>query len=127
VIPLHFRGHAHVTAKKINSARGRRIDRAIKLRQWRKLSALAAAVEVNESAVTRWRQGGAISLDSAVRLSETLDVSLDWLAMGRATPDQHRAVAFDGEMMRLVLLLQSRSTEITRTLADFLSIALPPL
>jgi hypothetical protein len=48
-------------------------------------------LDVNESALTRWRQGGDISLDSAARLSTLLDVSLDWLVLGRGRHDMHHS------------------------------------
>ncbi|WP_113117530.1 MULTISPECIES: helix-turn-helix domain-containing protein [unclassified Rhizobium] len=70
--------------------RGRRIQEAIDLRKWRKLTALAVALGVNESALTRWRKGDSISLESAANLCKALDVSLDWLVLGRGSPEHHK-------------------------------------
>lgn len=54
-----------------------------------KLCVLAALMGVTESAVSRWRQGGPITLENAARLCESLDVSLDWLVLGRGGMEAH--------------------------------------
>jgi plasmid maintenance system antidote protein VapI len=51
---------------------------------------LAADLRVHESAISRWRKDGSMTLDNAVRLSEVLDVSLDWLILGRGDMDRHK-------------------------------------
>jgi hypothetical protein len=74
---------------------GARLNEALRARGVRKLYPLAIELGVDESALSRWRKGGAISLDSAIRLAEHLDVSLDWpdrprrdgRAQGRAAAD----------------------------------------
>lgn len=71
-------------------ARGRRVKESFERRDIRKLSALAAVLSVNESTLSRWQNGGPIATDSAVRLCRELDVSLDWLLLGRGCMDQHR-------------------------------------
>ncbi len=70
--------------------RGERIARAIEITKAGKLSALALQIGVNESAICRWKKNGKITLDNACVLCETLDVSMDWLALGRGTCFQHR-------------------------------------
>lgn len=55
-----------------------------------KLYALAVALNVTEGAVSRWRSGGKITLENTIALCEFLDISSDWLLMGRGTMDMHR-------------------------------------
>lgn len=73
------------------STRGERIREALAARGVRKQQALAAELSVHESAVTRWKENRQMSLDNAVALGVALDVSLDWLLLGRGTMDSHRA------------------------------------
>jgi transcriptional regulator with XRE-family HTH domain len=69
--------------------------------RWRgvsKMMALAHDLNVNESAISRWRQDGAMSLANAARVAEVLDISMDWLILGRGEMDIHQAVRrIDGE------------------------------
>lgn len=71
------------------STRGERIRQALAARGVRKQQALAAELQVHESSITRWIENKAISLDNAVALSAALNVSLDWLLLGRGTIDSH--------------------------------------
>jgi hypothetical protein len=64
-------------------SRGDRLSRAIKGRGISKMMALALDLDVHESAISRWRKGGPMSLENAARISEVLDISLDWLVLGR--------------------------------------------
>jgi transcriptional regulator with XRE-family HTH domain len=112
--------------KKSSTERGARIQHAIELRSWKKLTALAAALGVNESALTRWRKGGAISLENAARLCETLDVSLDWLVLGRVTPEHHHHNALHDSEMELITVLRRRSPAAISLLTRFLEANLPP-
>jgi transcriptional regulator with XRE-family HTH domain len=72
------------------STRGERIRQALIARGVRKQQALAAELNVHESAITRWKENAAISLDNAIALSTVLDISLDWLLLGRGTIDSHK-------------------------------------
>lgn len=87
--------------------RGERIDIAIQQRGVKKLTALAAELGVTVGALTRWRQGGPMSLDNGIRFCRVLDVSLDWLAMGRAHPDHHRPHAVNQSRQRLLNALSA--------------------
>jgi transcriptional regulator with XRE-family HTH domain len=87
--------------------RGERIRIAIQQRGVKKLTALAAEIGVTEGALTRWRQGGPMSLDNGIRFCQVLDVSLDWLAMGRAHPDHHRQQTFNQDRQRLLTALDA--------------------
>jgi len=70
--------------------RGERIAYAIKEAKVGKLSALAADIGVDESAVCRWRKGGKFNIDNAAAFCEVLDVSMDWIVLGRGNCFQHR-------------------------------------
>lgn len=72
------------------ASRGERLSQAIKGRGITKMLPLAADLRVHESAISRWRNDGSMTLDNAVRLSEVLDVSLDWLILGRGDMDHHK-------------------------------------
>ncbi len=74
---------------------GQRFETALRRRNVPKLYVLALEVGVDQSAISRWKQGKSISMVNAVRLCEELDVSLDWLMMGRGTIDLHRPEAPD--------------------------------
>lgn len=78
-------------------SRGIRISRAMNSRGLRKLSALAAAVGVTDGAISRWRQGGPITLENAIRLCDALDVSMDWLILGRGHMDHSGNSAIPGK------------------------------
>lgn len=69
---------------------------------------LAHDLEVDESAISRWKQDGAMSLTNAARIAEVLDVSMDWLILGRGEMDVHKSAE-----------LQPREAELVRTLRDF--------
>jgi transcriptional regulator with XRE-family HTH domain len=71
---------------------GLRLRQALRSRRVRKLHALAVDIGVDQSAISRWRKGYAISLPNAIALSQALDVSLDWLMTGRGSMDDHRVI-----------------------------------
>lgn len=58
-----------------------------------KQMALAFELEVHQSTITRWMDDGPMSLASACRVCEVLDISLDWLILGRGFMDQHKLQA----------------------------------
>jgi transcriptional regulator with XRE-family HTH domain len=60
------------------------------LRGIRKHAVLAAALSVTDGAVSRWCQGGPMTAINIVALCEFLDMSADWLLLGRGSIDQHR-------------------------------------
>lgn len=68
-----------------------RLASAFAARDVRKLQALAVDLGVDESAISRWKRGRSISLDNVARLCVALDVSMDWLVLGRGDMDLHRA------------------------------------
>jgi transcriptional regulator with XRE-family HTH domain len=83
-------------------SRGDRLSRAIKGRGISKMMALALDLDVHESAISRWRKGGPMSLENAARISEVLDISLDWLVLGRGEMDAHTAESLASEEFELL-------------------------
>jgi transcriptional regulator with XRE-family HTH domain len=75
------------------STRGDRIKQALQARRIRKQHALASALKVHESAITRWKEDGNLSLENAIALCQELDVSADWLLLGLGHMDQHKSNA----------------------------------
>ena len=67
--------------------RGSRLKTAMTTRGYRKATALAAGLDISPAAVTKWTQGHAMSVDHVCNLADLLDISLDWLLMGRNGPD----------------------------------------
>ncbi|MET3664786.1 helix-turn-helix domain-containing protein [Caulobacter sp. 1776] len=87
-------------------SRGDRLSRAIKGRGIAKMMALALDLDVHESAISRWRKGGPMSLESAARISEVLDISLDWLVLGRGEMDGHTTESLASEEFELVQIVR---------------------
>lgn len=75
---------------------GERLRLAIKQRGMSKLSAVAWAVGVTESAVSRWQKGGAMTTGNVATVCQRLDISADWLLLGRGNMDMHLTVAAGG-------------------------------
>ncbi len=69
---------------------GERLGLAMKARGVSKQMAFAIEVGVSESMVSRWKRGDGLSLSSAMRICQMLDISLDWLLLGRGEMDGHR-------------------------------------
>jgi transcriptional regulator with XRE-family HTH domain len=97
--------------------RAERLRKALEIRGRRKLYALAGEVGVNPSSVTRWLQGRFISLDHAVRLCDVLDVSLDWLMLGRGSLDPPRAARLSPAEERLLAHSRALSVEVAERFA----------
>lgn len=87
-------------------SRGDRLSRAIKGRGISKMMALALDLDVHESAISRWRKGGPMSLENAARISEVLDISLDWLVLGRGEMDAHAAERLASEEFELLQIVR---------------------
>jgi transcriptional regulator with XRE-family HTH domain len=71
--------------------RGDRLRLAMDARGVRKQQAFAFQLKVHESAITRWKANRSLSLDNAIAVCAALDISLDWLLLGRGTMDFHKA------------------------------------
>jgi transcriptional regulator with XRE-family HTH domain len=77
------------------ATRGQRLVEAMNRRNLHKQHALAYAIGVNESTVTRWKHDGPMSLESAIALCAALDISLDWFLVGSGTMDRPSARAIE--------------------------------
>jgi transcriptional regulator with XRE-family HTH domain len=108
-------------------SRGDRLSRAIKGRGISKMMALALDLDVHESAISRWRKGGPMSLENAARISEVLDISLDWLVLGRGEMDAHSAEALAAEEFELVQVVRRlRRTAVQHLMALLKDMAQTP-
>jgi transcriptional regulator with XRE-family HTH domain len=101
--------------------RGERLAFALRLRRVPKMTALAADLDVDESAISRWRKGGAMSLGSAGRLCEVLDISLDWLVLGRGEAEGHKRFAVNPQERELILLVRGLPPVSIQGLAQLLA------
>ena len=101
-------------------SRGERVAHAIKARGIGKMLNLALDLGVDESAISRWKKGGPMSLKSAARLARALDVSLDWIVLGRGEMEHHKRLALRSDELKLIRSLRRLSGESTRHLVAFL-------
>lgn len=74
----------------MTDTRAKRLQSAMNRRGLTKLSAMAATMGVTESAVSRWRHGGKMTVDNVTVLCDVLDISMDWLLLGRGDMEQHK-------------------------------------
>jgi transcriptional regulator with XRE-family HTH domain len=74
----------------MQGCRGDRITMAMQKRHLQKLYAVSSALNVSESAVSRWKNNGAMTVENVIALCQLLDVSIDWLLLGRGHMDMHR-------------------------------------
>jgi plasmid maintenance system antidote protein VapI len=72
------------------ASRGQRLVEAMQSRGYAKQHALAYALGVNESTITRWKNNGPLTLDNALMLCRQLDMSIDWFLTGAGSLDAHR-------------------------------------
>ncbi|PCH46196.1 MAG: transcriptional regulator [Hyphomicrobiales bacterium] len=105
--------------------RGSRIRHAMGLRGFSKTLALATELDVSVASVSKWQNGGPISLESACVLADFLDVSLDWLLLARGDPDWHNNNSISQVELDWALELRKRSEDI-RILFQALLKAVPP-
>ncbi len=107
-------------------SRGDRLNRAIKGRGIVKMMALALDLDVHESAISRWRKGGPMSLEHAARISEVLDISLDWLVLGRGEMDAHTVEALASDEFELLRIIRRLRRSALAHLMKFLEDLAPP-
>lgn len=88
------------------SSRAERLNVAIKARGVTKMMSLAADLGVDESAISRWRRGGTMTLQHAAMICKLLDVSMDWLVLGRGEMDLHNTPALGPDELTLVISLR---------------------
>jgi hypothetical protein len=68
--------------------RGKRLSAAMVANGWTFNCQVAYDLRVTESALSRWRSGGPMSVANAVALARHLGTSIHWLVMGREWVDQ---------------------------------------
>lgn len=71
----------------MTKAHGHRLRVAMQIRGISKLCAMAAAVNVSESAISRWCSGGTMTVANIITVCEVLNISADWLLLGRGQMD----------------------------------------
>jgi transcriptional regulator with XRE-family HTH domain len=83
----------------IDPARGERISEAMRGRGMEFNCQLSHLIGVAESTLSRWRSGRPISLEHAVTLCSALQISLDFLLLGRSGSSE--AGSFSAQLVRL--------------------------
>lgn len=105
----------------IDLGRGARLRQAIEARGHRKMMALAAELNISSAALSKWTQGHAMSVNHACRLSDLLDVSLDWLLMGRNGPEWLRQDRLNRVETELLEKLRHRPARVARLMVAILA------
>lgn len=114
-----------VTLRCSNRDHGERLRLAIKQRGMCKLSVVAWAVGVTESAVSRWQKGGAMTTGNVAIVCECLDISADWLLLGRGNMDMHLSEVVGG-FPKITQNLARLSPEARLKLHHFLAALVDP-
>ncbi|ATC23421.1 helix-turn-helix domain-containing protein [Caulobacter vibrioides] len=99
-----------------------RLREAIALRGIRKMLALAYELGVHESALSRWKKGGAMSLSHVISVCEVLDVSMDWLVLGRGHPEDHKRQAHSADDQQVLGALMPYANDAKIALTRFLTV-----
>jgi transcriptional regulator with XRE-family HTH domain len=103
----------------MSSTRGERLSAAMAARRVPKLSAMAAELGVSESAISRWRHNGSMTVDNVEAVCRILDISADWLLLARGSMDLHKYIGADPDM-RLSAALKRMTTVAQEHLLSFL-------
>lgn len=98
------------------AARAARLSYAMRHRGFNKLSVLAHRLGVTESAVSRWRGQGNMTVTNVTAVCAALDVSADWLLLGRGAMDW--CCAKSGEADGLELWLHQLSPDDHRLMLE---------
>lgn len=103
----------------MENVRGSRLATAMRVRGICKLCVLAAILDVTESAVSRWRHSGAMTVDNVTSLCEALDISVDWFLTGRGHMEMHKEhIRFPTS--QIALLAERLSPHVREQLAGLL-------
>jgi transcriptional regulator with XRE-family HTH domain len=100
----------------IDIQRGARLRQAIAVRGHRKMMALAVELGISSAALSKWTQGHPMSVEHACQLSRLLDISLDWLLMGRNAPDWMQMDQLSQIELELLAQLRHRPVRIASLL-----------
>lgn len=104
----------------LDDNRGKRIRMAMAYRNKSKTHALAAELNVSVAAISRWQNGGHLSLDSACRLARVLDVSLDWLLLGRGTLEWRQDERVTAEELSSITSLRRHPPRVKSLLVELI-------
>ena len=96
--------------------RGERIRYAIEIAGRPKLISLATELGVSPAALSKWRYGKSLSLENICRFATNLDVSLDWLLLGRGEPKFHRGFDLSKTEQELIQKLRNRPKRLAKVL-----------
>lgn len=97
---------------KVDRERGYRLKLAMVARGYGKATALASGLDISPAAITKWTQGHAMSVDHVCNLAMLLDISLDWLLMGRNGPDWFQPDQLSETELDLIGRLRERPRRI---------------
>jgi transcriptional regulator with XRE-family HTH domain len=114
-------GSVTMNNQRIDPKRGSRVKKAMSTHGYRKATALAAALQVSPAALTKWTQGHAMSVDHVCNLASLLDISLDWLLLGRNGPDWLRPDQLTEVELDLIGKIRERPARITELLVRLVS------
>lgn len=89
------------------SKRGERLKYAMDIRGIGKMYIFAMEMQVSESTISRWVAGAPISLDNLVILCRKIDISIDWLLLGRGNMESHHKFSLNPTEKRLIKMLRS--------------------
>ena len=107
--------------RSLDRQRGKRIANAMQKRGRHKAMALAIELGVSPAAMSKWINGHSMTLENACLLAECLDVSLDWLAMGRNLPEWLQGDQLTHEELEFLEELQRRPARILGPLLAILT------
>ncbi|HEY5850283.1 MAG TPA: helix-turn-helix transcriptional regulator [Lysobacter sp.] len=75
----------------MDNVRGTRLAEAMYARGIHKLRVLSTLLGVTESAISRWRHNGTMTVENVTALCVALDISVDWFLTGRGHMEMHKA------------------------------------
>lgn len=105
---------------------GDRLCTILKIRGFQKSYAIAHALGVNESTVSRWKKGEPISMQHGVALCRFLGVSMDWLFLG----ENLETTSFPSNevllTMELARLLQKHPPAVTSAMIRLVEVISSP-
>ena len=110
---------------KYDAARGARLSAAMIANGQKYNCQLSYDLGITESSLSRWRGGGPMSVSRAVSLAQHLNVTLDWLIMGRTS--QNRKIESPnlelGQATHMFVALTPNDRELVLTLTKALASA----
>lgn len=103
----------------MDNVRGNRLAEAMYARGIYKLSVLSTLLGVTDSAVSRWRHNGTMTVENVTALCIALDISADWFLTGRGHMEMHKASAPSGHTL-IASLAERLRPQVREQLAGLL-------